>query len=547
MYIKAPGMVDIIGLSVKRRPALTGTYVVDKRTGNDSNTGLSSAQAWKTLKKVNDSVPGGTYTVEIVEGSGPYDVTDLGSLSQNAFYLRQNATSDITYNFNGNALRGDRNVNTPSYKWTRSTASGKDDWYYLTMPNGVAPTTPQYDGTLVTLPQVKTAIVNGSWAAETANLVAAWTPYGRYITDNWAWGDFDSLGFSTVYVRFNGGNDPTGTGVPILVNSVTSVLIAGGSGGAVHRFNDAILGGAKTDIINCSSIIELNRCNFDNADYGVLNLNSTTLGQSYTARFCVFRDCGHQVVQFNRQHNFTMLNSHVENAHVIAKLPSNTDCTLKLRNITTKNLMAGAIQCDNPTPTVDEDYCQYHIEPESTHGVKAIAFTTGTRYWLTTGAHSLPANTATSGVAAIDTPTGNGLRVGTAAEITGTANLYEADGIQIYSGTTQLPDGPWLDGVDIGPYAYVVGGKYYLSLLGPAGAQYWPSAPELIAITGVDNAVYNADGTGKEFASKELALAALASLADDTYLFGGTKGAALYSVDKSAKAALIKKYLADVD
>jgi len=73
----------------------------------------------------------------------------------------------------------------------------------------------------------------------------------------------------------------------------------------------------------------------------------------------------------------------------------------------------------------------------------------------------------------------------------------------------------------------------------------WPSAPEIIARTGVDNAVYDADGVGKTMADDAAALAALASLADDTYLFGGTKAAALYSVDMSAKAAAIKRYVGD--
>lgn len=131
--------------------------------------------------------------------------------------------------------------------------------------------------------------------------------------------------------------------------------------------------------------------------------------------------------------------------------------------------------------------------------------------------------------------------VGTKTTLSGTVDLHDAAGIKIYDGTTQLPDGPWLDGVDIGPYAYVVGGKYFLSLLGPDGAKYWPSAPELIARTGVDNAIYNADGTGKTFATPELALAAMETVSDDQYLFVGGKGAVLYSTDMSAQLARIQR------
>jgi len=75
----------------------------------------------------------------------------------------------------------------------------------------------------------------------------------------------------------------------------------------------------------------------------------------------------------------------------------------------------------------------------------------------------------------------------------------------------------------------------------------WQPDPQLMAVIGVDNACFGADGTAVQFATPDLALAALASLADDEYLFGGLNGAALYSEGKSAKAALIKKYLADVD
>jgi lysophospholipase L1-like esterase len=73
----------------------------------------------------------------------------------------------------------------------------------------------------------------------------------------------------------------------------------------------------------------------------------------------------------------------------------------------------------------------------------------------------------------------------------------------------------------------------------------WPSAPEIIARTGVNNVVYDASGAGITMADDATALAALASLADDQYLWGGDKAAALYSEDKSADAARIKRYVGD--
>ena len=73
----------------------------------------------------------------------------------------------------------------------------------------------------------------------------------------------------------------------------------------------------------------------------------------------------------------------------------------------------------------------------------------------------------------------------------------------------------------------------------------WPSAPDIISRTGVNNAVYDVNGDGITMADDAAALAALASLADDQYLWGGTKAAALYSVNMTAKATAIKRYVGD--
>lgn len=70
---------------------------------------------------------------------------------------------------------------------------------------------------------------------------------------------------------------------------------------------------------------------------------------------------------------------------------------------------------------------------------------------------------------------------------------------------------------------------------------FWPSDPELIAVTGVDNAIYNADGTGKTFATPSLALTAMATVEDNIKLFVGAKGAALYSVDMSTELVKIQR------
>lgn len=116
------------------------------------------------------------------------------------------------------------------------------------------------------------------------------------------------------------------------------------------------------------------------------------------------------------------------------------------------------------------------------------------------------------------------------------SNLTELQVRSIYEGRPVSATAPGIASID----------DYTRSLIESSpGVFEWRTDPKLIAVIGLNNAVYNADATAKTFASRDLALAALATLADDTYLFVGTKAAALFSVDMSAEAVQIKRYVGD--
>lgn len=384
------------------------TYVIDKRTGNDANNGISIAQAWKTIRKANSpGLPSGTHTVEIVEGSGPYDVTDLGNISQNAFYPQQAAGSLITWNFNGNRLGTDIDVNDGTRKWARSAASGKENWFYLTSADGTKPKAIAWDFSVIDLPETETCTIGGNWSCKSTNLNnppyiipgQGFILYGRYLTNNWCWGNFDGLAFNTLYVLVDSGIDPTGTGISVMVNGLSvSTLLTGGYASSVHVFNDAVFSGARMSILSPTYGAELNRCVLENVGWQGINAVTTSLLQKYTARHTKFINCGHAGIYCERQHNIDVYHCHFENVHTAAKFASDTAYTFNYFNNTTKNLLAGVIQKDVATPTFNEDYNQHHIDPNTTHGGPAIAFTTGTRQWTTTGAHDFPASVATTGM-----------------------------------------------------------------------------------------------------------------------------------------------------
>ena len=124
----------------------------------------------------------------------------------------------------------------------------------------------------------------------------------------------------------------------------------------------------------------------------------------------------------------------------------------------------------------------------------------------------------------------------------GAVDQYDADGYMVWHAGLNAPVYHELNGVDIGPHTYGGSSKVYHSL---TVSNSWPAFPALYDVIGKTNAVYNADGTSIAFDTPALALAALASLADDQYLWGGTKQAALYPTDMSAQAARIKRAVGD--
>ena len=117
---------------------------------------------------------------------------------------------------------------------------------------------------------------------------------------------------------------------------------------------------------------------------------------------------------------------------------------------------------------------------------------------------------------------------------------FDADGYKIRNGTLNLPDGHWIDGPDVGAYAYGGDDKFYarLTIVSGTGPADWvvklPAAPHIIAILGLDSTWFDASGVPKEVA--------FLSLGDDVKIFDGSKGiVVIYSIDMSAKATQIHR------
>lgn len=378
------------------------TYYVDKRTGNNSN---SAAQAqnidtpWKDFTAACDSAKtgAGDHTIEVVSGSGPYYPADCNLLSLKYFYSNQ--TSTMTWNFNGNELQFDINVNNGSWQWNASSTAGQ---YYLTAVGGGAPQLPATHGTGA-FAQINSVVIGdrvlGDWNDTNTNLASG---AASYKANNFRWGDFDTLGFSTLYIKLSTSDSPAlHPEIGVWVTQSTYVVRL--QAGTRHIFNNGIFRGmnhASNGIFTLEKPATINKSLLVNSQYNAIYVNNAAAAGSIVQN-SKFVNAGHNGIMWNAAANFVMYNNFFDRLHLAAK-DANLACTLTYRNNATKNMYTGGIQHDNAAFTLTEDHNQWHIDPQSTHGGKAIAFTTGARQWTTTASTDIPASTATTNTAGID-------------------------------------------------------------------------------------------------------------------------------------------------
>lgn len=172
-------------------PLFSTDYYV-KNGGNDGDAGTSDETAWATVGKVNGSS----------FNSGDNIYFNRGDEWRNENYLDppSSGTSGnlITFGAYGTGadpiINGSELLTSASYKWTAS-GSGTNE-YYLEASGGGDPG----------LSEVKLLVLDEVWLNKDT--------LGSLADHTWNWGDNDTLGYSTVYIRDDTG-DPDGSGVVI--------------------------------------------------------------------------------------------------------------------------------------------------------------------------------------------------------------------------------------------------------------------------------------------------------------------------------------------
>jgi hypothetical protein len=444
---------DSIGVSPKKWTdvALPTSikYIDNRATG--TGDGSTPENAYTTIA-ASEPAPG--RTMYFVHGSGPYR-------EKLEFRSSGTITDNVTWELNGCTVSAMEEYNNPlSHKWVLSS-SGTNE-YYLTLATGANPS-------LVT---VKSCLIGGVAQIESAGDIDHDRGALGSLNDlQHGWGDNDSLGFSTLYVRSNSGN-PHDVGLDIEA-SQRDYCISDYRPYNVVRGGVFIGGNSGTVQYNGQSLLHIDRCVLVAGNYyGVKNGGATPV----LVTNCVGVWPGHDFVVAGGAGDLTVLNSVDWGAHLFCLIDTAASGTVTIKNCIGANEEAGAIDKKSVTATLMEDYnCWY---PRMTAAGGALGYIS-TANWTTTGPNSIPPNHPTTEnnqanladpllVLGTNNTIGNDLSLQTLSPCSGTdpyvdgdGDRYDADGYMVWSDTFNAPVYHARNGLDMGAYQRGGGSKVY--------------------------------------------------------------------------------------
>lgn len=346
---------------------MTTKYVDNRATG--ANNGGSGNDAWQSIAAVTGLSAGDV--VEFVSGSGPYF---------EAFVLPGNGAdgNPITWNGNGCEVTGRIDCNDSAYQWTAS--SGGTNEYYLEAVGGGNPG----------LVEVNCLTIDGNLMINSAEYGHTRGAVGSLLDLQYAWGDGDSLGFNTIYIRTNSGSPAD---YEVFAAQLTSII---NTNWRYHVLNDFIFSYANDDLVEVRGWNwEIYRCVFLYANEQGVNSNIGDSAKTLTVSDCLFYWTGHRAFYVNKSGINNFYNCTDYGAHVFLLLAATltSGSVTNVFNCISANGEAGAIDKKSAAAVLNEDYnCWF---PRMTASGGALGYVS-TANWPTTGAHDIPPSTATT-------------------------------------------------------------------------------------------------------------------------------------------------------
>ena len=311
-------------------------------------------------------------SIIIVEGSGPYfwHGTDRLNLLKNGA-----SGNEIDWMMNGCEFTCYKSAS--DFTWFPSS-SGTNE-YYLATSGGADPS----------ITNVRSATVDNNYLTESADdTTHTFGVMGSLNDLQVDYGDNDSLGFSTLYLR-----DDAGFPVNRVVRfSQADELIDTNWGH--HHFYDGIFSYGNISNIEQRGVNwNYYRCIFKYGQLNGINVNSASATTDIES--CLFYWSGHRGVHVAADADVNVRNCTDWGAHLFLRVDSSVTSggVVDVRNCVIANNEAAAFDIASSSVTFIEDYNHFH--PRMTAAGGAIGYVS-TANWATTGANDNPASTSTT-------------------------------------------------------------------------------------------------------------------------------------------------------
>ncbi len=374
---------------------------------------MTGFTAGTILRVVDEAgVNSGQYTSAGVTGVGPYTLTlhstnkvttqaaggrvrisIVSSTSAQALNFSKNgsATSKIIWDLNGCEVSAGLDVMTSAYKWTLSAAGTNE--YYLTRADGSNPS----------LNAVTVAVVNGIYQTASASDTTFKIGTVSSLADGYlGFGNADTLGFNTVYVRSNSGN-PATVGMAVQIGQVAAVV---DTNWGYHRVQDGTLSfGMVVSGTNGATVRargtswNFSRVKFRYAENHGFEGNT---GGPFTLDHCVSYFSGHRFIAQSGDCVINVYNSGDYGSHLFAIQGTSgaapnygltSAAILNIYNCWSMYNESGAIDKKSAAAVLNEDYNRWY--PSLRDATMKLGYVS-TANWTTTGPNDSPASTATT-------------------------------------------------------------------------------------------------------------------------------------------------------
>ena len=356
-------------------------YYVDQR--NDLAGDGSQGNPWKDPTSANAVALGSV--VNFVPGSGIY------RLSGTAIRVYRDS---VTWDLNGCEVSGAIDLNDGAYEWHKSTAENQ---YYCTLPGGINPN-------LVT---VKSCEVDGYINDEDKGIGHA---IESSDPSNWRFGDYDFLGFSTLYVKWWDGSkydNPANGDFQINAAQIDYVFWGRVTSNGM-KIKNGTLSGSNEHLGFMYGGLSLENVLLKNSNDHALDYSG---GDVFTKSLinCHFKSCGHRAFLISDAITLDVTSCLFDACHLVGIVNAGAGAmTLNFYNNIAWNMDAGIFSIEGSTATINEDYNCLHVNPDSPHAGRVFNYEIGATLWTSTGVHSLPPSAPTD-VIIDDNPDKNGI------------------------------------------------------------------------------------------------------------------------------------------